>query len=147
MNKIRITLADDDEDDQYFFSQALTDSGIGAQLTTLTDGNQLIDHLLNLNEAPVPDIIFLDLNMPGMDGKSCLREIRRHENLFPIPIIILSTSSRLKDITDTYDAGANKYIAKMLFYSGSVTCLRRLFAGNWRKRLSHPSLKTFCEID
>jgi CheY-like chemotaxis protein len=147
LKKIKIILTEDDEDDRFLFSQALTDSGIEAELTNVTDGIQLIDHLLNFNEAPVPDVVFLDLNMPGMDGKSCLKEIRRHENLSSIPIIILSTSSRAKDITDTYEYGANKYIAKMLFYAGSEICLARLFAGDWRQRLSRPSMETFCQID
>jgi CheY-like chemotaxis protein len=147
LKKIKITLTEDDEDDLFFFSQALTDSGIEAELTNVTDGIQLIDHLLSFNEAPVPDVVFLDLNMPGMDGKSCLKEIRRHDNLLSIPIIILSTSSRSKDITDTYEYGANKYISKMLFYAGSVTCLTRLFAGDWRQRLSRPTMETFCQID
>jgi DNA-binding response OmpR family regulator len=147
LKKIKITLTEDDEDDQFFFSQALTDSGIEAELTNVTDGIQLIDHLLNFSKAPVTDVVFLDLNMPGLDGKSCLKEIRRHENLSSIPIIILSTSSRAKDITDAYEYGANKYIVKMQFYAGSVPCLTKLFAGDWRQRLSRPSMETFCQID
>jgi CheY-like chemotaxis protein len=147
MKNIKILLADDDEDDLLFFRHALTDSGIGAELTTVIDGSKLIDYMLNLAEAPAPDVIFLDINMPGIDGKSCLREIRRQEIFLDIPIIILSTSNYPKDMADTYRDGANKYITKALFYKNSVTSMKKLFADDWRDRLVNPSTKTFACIE
>jgi CheY-like chemotaxis protein len=139
-------MAEDDEDDQSFFRQALLDSGIGSVLTAVTDGKQLIDLLLNLPETDIPDIIFLDINMPRMDGKTCLREIRRQEKFVRIPVIILSTSTRPKDIEETYEDGANKYISKMFFYGDSVKWTRWLFAEGWRKRLVKPSREGFAHI-
>jgi CheY-like chemotaxis protein len=146
MEGIRILMAEDDEDDQYFFQQALLDSGIGSVLKTVTDGRQLIDLLQDLPEPQAPEIIFLDINMPGMDGKSCLREIRWEEKFAMIPVIILSTSTRLKDIDETYRDGANRYISKMLFYSDSVKWIRRLFAADWRQGLVNPSREQFAFI-
>jgi CheY-like chemotaxis protein len=143
MQNIKILLTDDDEDDLLFFRHALNDSGIAADLTAVSDGSKLIDYMLNLSEAPAPDIIFLDINMPGLDGKSCLREIRKQERFSDIPIVILSTSNHPKDIADTYRDGANKYITKTLFYKNSVASMRKLFADDWRDRLVNPSPKTF----
>jgi CheY-like chemotaxis protein len=146
MENIKILLAEDDEDDQSFFRQALLDSGIGSDLTTVTDGRQLIDLLLDSPERLVPDVIFLDINMPLMDGKSCLREIRRQKSFSMIPVIILSTSIRLKDIEETYRDGANRYISKMLFYSDSVQWITQLFADDWRQDLADPSRQRFAFI-
>ncbi len=143
MKNIQILLADDDEDDRLFFQHALADSGIGADLTTVSDGAKLLDYMLHNVEVPTPDVIFLDINMPGMDGKSCLREIRRQERFSDIPIVILSTSSHPKDIADTYRDGANKYLSKTLFYQDSMTSMTDFFADDWRNRLFNPSPKTF----
>ncbi len=70
VENIKILLADDDEDDQLFFRQALVDSGLGAELTVLSDGEKLIAYMQNLADARAPDVIFLDLNMPGTDGNT-----------------------------------------------------------------------------
>jgi CheY-like chemotaxis protein len=105
MENIRILMAEDDEDDRSFFRQALLDSNIESELTAVTDGRQLIDYLVDVQDLLAPHVIFLDINMPGMDGKACLREIRRQEKFSTIPVIILSTSTRLKDIEDTYRDG------------------------------------------
>ena len=83
MENIRMLLAEDDEDDRSFFRQALSESRIGSELTMVTDGWDLIEFLLDQRNTFIPDIIFLDINMPGMDGKSCLREIRRRWLILP----------------------------------------------------------------
>jgi CheY-like chemotaxis protein len=147
MGTIKILLAEDDEDDQSFLRHALLDSGIGSELTAVTNGKELIDLLLEYPDPGAPDIIFLDINMPVMDGKNCLREIRRLEKFSTIPVIILSTSTRLKDIEDTYRDGANRYISKMLFYSDSAKWIMRLFAGDWRQGLADLSRERFVLID
>jgi len=136
-------MADDDEDDRLFFGQALIDSGIASELTALSDGYKLIAYMQNLVDDRAPDIIFLDLNMPGTDGKFCLREIRRHAIFSHIPIIVLTTSDRTKDVADTFRDGANRYISKLLFYSASVKYFKLLFEYDWRQTLSNPSFDTF----
>jgi CheY-like chemotaxis protein len=147
MSNIRILLAEDDEDDRFLFEQALLDSGIASVLTAVSDGGQLIDFLSDLPESLAPEIIFLDINMPVMDGKSCLREIRRQEKFGMIPVIILSTSTRLKDVEETYRDGANRYISKMLFFTDSIVWIRRLFTADWRQGLVRPSREAFAFID
>lgn len=144
---IKILLADDDEDDRDFFRHALLDSGIEAELMAVTDGRELIDYLLAVQGSLTPDVIFLDINMPGMDGKACLREIRQQERFLAIPIIMLTTSIRLKDIEETYRDGANKYISKMLFYTDSVQWIIKLFPDDWLEGLINPSREMFAFID
>jgi CheY-like chemotaxis protein len=147
MENIRMLLAEDDDDDRSFFRQALLESGIGSELTMLTDGWQLIEYLLDQRNTFIPDIIFLDINMPGMDGKSCLREIRRQEKYVVTPVIILSTSTRLRDIEETYRDGANRYFSKMLFYDDAVGWMTRLFEADWRQRLVNPTREGFGFVD
>jgi CheY-like chemotaxis protein len=147
MAKIRILLVEDDEDDRYFFRWGIGESGIEAELTAVTDGRQLMDFLLNVPEPLVPDVIFLDLNMPGMDGKAALQEIRRQKKFSAIPVVILSTSTRPKDIEETYKYGANRYISKTLFYGDSKKWMKKLFAADWRNGLVEPSRESFAFVD
>ena len=147
MENIKMLLAEDDEDDRMFFRQALEISDILSELAEVTDGRQVIDFLLDQQNSFTPDIIFLDINMPVMDGKSCLREIRQQEKFAGIPVIILSTSVRLKDIEDTYRNGANRYISKMLFYSDSIKWMTLLFEADWRQRLINPAREGFAFIE
>ena len=144
---IKILLADDDEDDRYFFRRALLDSGVGVELTAVSSGQKLLNCLLAAPEPLIPDVIFLDINMPGMDGKVCLREIRRHEGFSAIPIIMLSTSTRLGDIEETFRDGANKYISKTKFYTDGAGWMLRLFPADWQDGLFKPLWEKFAFID
>jgi CheY-like chemotaxis protein len=103
--------------------------------------------LLDRPEPLTPDVIFLDLNMPGINGKAALQEIRRQEKLAAVPVIILSTSIRLKDIDDTYRDGANRYISKILFYSDSVKWMTILLGSDWQIGLAIRSRESFAFID
>ncbi|HMG16269.1 MAG TPA: response regulator [Saprospiraceae bacterium] len=72
-----ILLADDDEDDRFFFEEAVVNSGINFALSMVNDGEELIQKIKNELEN-LPDLIFLDLNMPRMSGEECLAEIKTH---------------------------------------------------------------------
>ncbi len=106
-----IMLADDDESDRLNFKDALEESKISNTLLMLHDGVALMDYLLR-EDAPLPYLLFLDLNMPRKNGLECLREIKKHPRLANIVIAIYSTSSSEKDIQETYLCGANVYIKK-----------------------------------
>jgi CheY-like chemotaxis protein len=103
-------LIDDDVDDQEIFMMALSQIGIQFECTVVNNGN---DGLLKLKKEPVlPDYIFLDLNMPRMNGKECLKELKKNERLRNIPVIIYTTSSSKSDIADTLKLGAAGFITK-----------------------------------
>jgi CheY-like chemotaxis protein len=103
-----IYLADDDADDRMFFEDALKQLPIPAQLTLSNDGLELMCNL----ETVIPDVIFLDLNMPRKNGFQCLEEIRSTPNLKDIPIVIFSTTANEDAVNKTYQLGANYYICK-----------------------------------
>ncbi|RYD70754.1 MAG: response regulator [Sphingobacteriales bacterium] len=108
--RINILLAEDDTDDQLFFSDSLTQINYSTSLTIVDNGTDALGKL-KYTEA-TPDIIFLDLNMPKMNGKECLKLIRENKRLKNIPCVILSTSSALTDVEETYKLGANLFLVK-----------------------------------
>jgi len=101
MNKkqYNLLLADDDEDDCDFFKEALDELHLPTSLVTVNDGVQLMDFLSEKSVENLPDILFLDLNMPRKNGLECLREIKQNEAYKNLPVIIFSTSLD-RDIVD-----------------------------------------------
>lgn len=106
-----ILLADDDKDDCSFFKEALEDFQLPTQLSTLHDGEQLMEHLNNETNE-LPDIIFLDLNMPRKNGFECLSEIKSNQKLKQLPVIIFSTSFEQEVVSLLYNNGAQNFIRK-----------------------------------
>lgn len=86
-----ILLADDDKDDCFFFEKALKEIQIATHIETVNDGEQLMDYLLE-NSVKLPDVLFLDLNMPRKNGFECLLEINERTQLKDIFIVMFSTS-------------------------------------------------------
>jgi len=116
--RICILMADDDEDDFFLVKEALKENGIHNHLWQLTDGKELLDYLLKRGRFSKtqnwfsPELILLDLNMPGKDGRQALAEIKADPSLRKIPIIVFTTSNAAEDIRRCYELGANKYIKK-----------------------------------
>lgn len=106
-----LLLADDDEDDCLFFKEALDEIAISNVLLMVHDGVQLMDYLKN-NIVNLPDVVFLDLNMPRKNGLECLDEIKNDEKLKNLPIIIFSTSLDNEIVNRLYQQGASYYIRK-----------------------------------
>ncbi|MDP4211629.1 MAG: response regulator [Bacteroidota bacterium] len=106
----RILLADDDEDDCLLFKEALEELSISASLTIVHNGEQLIQWLIE-NEQ-IPDVLFLDLNMPRKNGFACLSEIKQIAKLKDLPVIILSTSFDQNTINLLHKNGARHYFKK-----------------------------------
>lgn len=110
MSKKVIFLIDDDMDDQEFFTEAVkeVDPNIKCHIASSCDEGL---ELLNNSEV-LPDYIFLDLNMPKVDGKKCLLELKKNARVKEIPVIIYSTSSLKKDIDETKAMGAVHFLTK-----------------------------------
>lgn len=105
-----IILADDDSDDRDLFKEALSFIHPLAQVETRCDGEDLMDGLATT--AKVPDVIFLDLNMPRKNGKECLIELRADVKFRETPIVIYTTSLNPVDIHETYSYGATYFMRK-----------------------------------
>ena len=139
---VKVILADDDKEDQQLFKEAIHESEINAEVTTVDNGQALIDNLKDPAE-PTPDIIFLDLNMPVKDGKKALAEIKSDETLKEIPTVILSTSDSPKDVEETFNSGANLYVKKPNSFDNLILLLKNIFMLHWAKALLKPLRKTF----
>jgi CheY-like chemotaxis protein len=108
---LMILLADDDETDRLLFKEAFGELKIKSAVHTVNNGIQLMDYL-SKNDAALPHLIFLDLNMPRKNGLECLKEIRSNGKFKEISIVIYSTSASKHDIDETFREGANVYIKK-----------------------------------
>lgn len=106
-----ILLADDDESDRLIFREVLEELEIKPIVHTVNNGMELMAYLSDKN-APLPQLIFLDLNMPRKNGIECLKEIKSNKKLKDISIAIYSTSDSEKDMEETFRNGANVYITK-----------------------------------
>jgi CheY-like chemotaxis protein len=130
---ITILICDDDEDDRMLTQQALEDAHISNELRFVDDGEQLLDYLHQRGKyagetgsAPRPGLILLDLNMPRMDGREALEQIKSDTRLFDIPIVILTTSNLDADVIDSYKLGVNSFITKPVTFSGLVEAMNVL---------------------
>jgi CheY-like chemotaxis protein len=108
---LNILLADDDMDDCMFFKHALEELSQAAHLTTVHDGEQLMNHLSD-NSQLLPDVLFLDINMPRKTGLECLADIKRDPKLKDIPVVMFSTSNSWDTINMLFKSGSHVYIHK-----------------------------------
>jgi len=114
---INILLVEDNPGDARLAKEALKEGKVKNQLHIVTDGVEATDFLFKRNDykdAPSPDLIILDLNLPKKDGREVLAEIKADENLKRIPVVILTTSKAEEDILKAYNLHANCYITKPL---------------------------------
>jgi DNA-binding response OmpR family regulator len=106
----RIFLCDDDPDEALFLETGFLNAGLVVELQWFNRCSSLLDHLTNLGE--VPDIIFVDLNMPGENGLECLAQIKKLSVYSCVPVMMYSTSALSKDVTDAFKNGASLYLLK-----------------------------------
>ena len=112
---IDILLVEDNEGDARLAKEAMRDSKIRNTLHHVGDGEEAMEFLYQKGkhaDAPRPDLILLDLNLPRKDGRAVLEEVKTDENLKRIPVVILTTSSDEQDILRSYNLHANCYITK-----------------------------------
>ena len=137
MKPLNILLADDNKDDCFFFKRALDVRNIPHRFETVEDGVQLIKYLLK-NTDKLPDVLFLDLNMPLKTGFECLTEIKENALLKDIPVVMFSTSfPRDKN----YEQG----MIKMLYKIGAVDFIRKSDDFAEMETLIHASLQKVME--
>ena len=130
-----IILADDDEDDRDFFSDAFNDLKMQTKVSLFNDGLQLMNYLNNPISV-LPDILFLDLNMPFKSGLECLYEIKASVKLKNIVIVIYSTSASDEDVEATFVSGANIYIKKPSNFDALKKILKEVVMINWHYQTS-----------
>ena len=129
---LRIVVADDDADDRMLIEEALEESSLANPVDFCVDGVDLLDYLrregkwASMAGKSMPGLILLDLNMPRMDGRTALAEIKKDPRLKRIPVVVLTTSKAEEDIIKTYDTGVNSFISKPVTFDGLATVVTTL---------------------
>jgi CheY-like chemotaxis protein len=111
----RILVAEDNPADVYLLREAFSLEGHGVELMVVTDGEQALDFVQNqgsFSNAPVPDLVVLDLNLPKSDGSDVLRSIRQKEAYNHVPVVVLTSSDSPRDRKTIEALGASSFITK-----------------------------------
>jgi two-component system response regulator len=126
---IDVLLVEDDEGDVVMTREALHEGNVHNRLHVVSDGVEAINFLRRRDghtDAPRPDLILLDLNLPRRDGRAVLEDIKSDPDLRRIPVIVLSTSEASEDIAQSYDLHANAYVTKPVDFDQFVSVIRRI---------------------
>ena len=140
---IKILVADDDPDDRLMVKEAFEEARLANGIEFVNDGVELMDYLLrrgkysDLKEPFLPGVILLDLNMPRMDGREALAEIKANPDLRRIPVVALTTSKAEEDIYRAYDLGVSSFITKPVTFDGFVKTIVTV-TDYWFKIVSLP---------
>jgi len=129
---VTILMADDDPDDRALTADAFRENHLGNDLRFVEDGEELLDYLHRRGkysdpaDSPWPGIILLDLNMPRMDGREALREIKADPRFRGIRVVVMTTSRAEADVVKSYDLHAASYITKPVTFDRLVDVVRTL---------------------
>jgi DNA-binding response OmpR family regulator len=121
-----VILADDDADDVDVFKEA---AAAHVKLEVVKDGRELMSLLNNL----LPDLLFLDLEMPNKNGLECLVEIRNNDKLKNLPVVVFSSTTRQANIQTAYEMGGHLFLIKSPAYHELVTAIRTILQLDWSK--------------
>ncbi|MEU6291843.1 response regulator [Streptomyces sp. NPDC015140] len=126
---IDVLLVEDDPGDELMTREAFEDNKIGNTLHVVRDGEEALDFLYRRAghaEAPRPDLILLDLNLPKYDGRQVLEKIKSDPELSDIPVVVLTTSAAEEDILRSYKLHANAYVTKPVDLDQFIAAVRQI---------------------
>ena len=125
LTQMTVLIADDDADDRMFLEQAMRQNGYTHGIQFVEDGEELMEYLRRQGRyselnAPWPNMLILDLNMPRKNGFQALSEIKDDPKLRRLPVIVMTTSSADEDVVKTYNLGVNSFVTKPFNYNRLV---------------------------
>lgn len=124
---VEILLVEDNEDDVVLTQQGFKSVSIATNLHVARDGVEAMQFVRNeppYEDAPRPDLILLDLNLPGKDGREVLLEVKNDDHLRPIPVVVLTTSQEDEDIEQAYQLHANSFLTKPVDFEQFVEMVK-----------------------
>jgi CheY-like chemotaxis protein len=134
----RILLVEDNDDHAELIVRALADHEVNGDVVRVKDGESALEYLFQGDdlEARRPDVIFLDLRLPRVDGLEVLRRIKGAPELRSVPVVVLTTSSADRDLASAYDSHVNAYVVKPVDYESLDRMLRdtSIFWLAWNRR-------------
>jgi len=126
---IDVLLVEDDPGDELMTREAFEDNKIGNTLHVVRDGEEALDFLYRRGQyenAPRPDLILLDLNLPKYDGRQVLEQVKSDSDLTHIPVVVLTTSAAEEDILRSYKLHANAYVTKPVDLDQFIRAVRQI---------------------
>ena len=126
---VEILLVEDNEGDIGLVEEVFEEGRINNNLSVAEDGDEAMMFLRKEGQfanATRPDLILLDLNLPGKDGREVLKEVKEDDNLKKIPIVVLTTSKAEEDILKSYDLHANSYITKPVDFDQFINVIKSI---------------------
>lgn len=139
---LHLLLADDDSDDREMFQEALSEVPIATKLTSVKDGEKLMQWLTQTTDN-LPDLLFLDLNMPRKNGHECLEEIKKNPHLQSLLVIIFSTTVNPFNVDSLYNNGAHYYIQKPASFEHLIHVLEQMLSLPEEKKRVRPAKEDF----
>lgn len=142
-----ILLVDDNAMDVELTLEAFAEVGLADQVEVVRSGSEAISYLLALvgqpstdPGTPLPEVVLLDLKMPGVDGFEVLRLIKSTPGLRRTPVVVLTSSREVRDLATSYDLGANSYLVKPVAYAGFLDVVRQFGAYWLRHNVAPPTV-------
>jgi CheY-like chemotaxis protein len=132
VSRLTVLLVEDNPRDVRLTQRAFTQAGLPHDLRIVRDGDEALAYLQregaygDPSEAPRPDVILLDLNLPRMGGDELLRHLKQDSRFKQIPVIVLTTSGRTDDVRQAYEDGANAYLLKPVEFSRFTEVIEQL---------------------
>lgn len=126
---VRVLLVEDNPADADLTREGFATSEMPVELNVATSGTEAVDYVRKRgrhSDAATPDLILLDLNLPGIDGRAVLKELKQDAELRRIPVSVLTSSTAANDITMSYSLGANCYVVKPLDFKSFQTIVRAI---------------------
>ncbi|GAB3986372.1 response regulator [Actinoallomurus acanthiterrae] len=126
---IEVLLVEDDPGDVVLTKEAFDDNKVSNKLSIVSDGEEAMRFLRregDYADAPRPDLVLLDLNLPRMDGRQVLEEVKADEALRTIPVVVLTTSEAEEDILRSYRLHANAYVTKPVDFDQFIKVVRQI---------------------
>jgi CheY-like chemotaxis protein len=126
---ITVLLVEDDPGDELMTREAFAENKVSNDLHVARDGEQALDFLYQRNgfeDAPRPDLVLLDLNLPKYDGREILAQIKQNQDLCAIPVVVLTTSRAEEDVLRSYKLHANAYVNKPVDFTRFIDVVRQI---------------------
>jgi CheY-like chemotaxis protein len=126
---LEILLVEDDPGDVAMTKEALGESKMHVNLRVVADGEEAVSYLRRMppfDDAPRPDLVLLDLNLPRLSGREVLAIVKADPDLLRIPVVILTTSEAEEDVLRSYDLHANAYVTKPVGFASFVSVVRQI---------------------
>ncbi len=137
---LKVLLAEDEVQDKEFFVHCLDKLQLNHSIAWAKNHDELFEVL---EKEKAFDMVIVDLDMPGKNGKECLKEIKAKEKFKDIPVIVMTVSKNTADIDEVYENGAHYYAIKPYSQANFVETLRQIFSIDWKVKQPIPEKKEF----